>query len=242
MIGTSDHFCSGGRRQAAYVLRGASGAVLIDCGLTTLAGLAALGVARTEIDAIVISHFHGDHFGGVPSFLLASLDFEDHRRDPLVIAGPPGIESRVRAAARALGHPLDGYRFAFPLRFVELRPEAPPETVGPVRARAFVANHAPDSCPHGLLIDDGARRIAYSGDTGWFDALPRTVAGAEIFLCDCTHVRPEYPYHLSLEELTAKRGLFDCGQIVLTHLGRQMRERGAAEGFAVADDGLAFKL
>jgi ribonuclease BN (tRNA processing enzyme) len=242
MIGTSDHFCSGGRRQAAYLVRGPSGAALIDCGLTTLAGLAALGVARTEIDAILISHFHGDHFGGVPSFLLAALDFEDRRRNPLVIAGPPGIEARVRGAARALGHPLDGYRFAFPLRFVELHADAPAENVGPIRARVFEANHAPDSRPHGLLIEDGARRIAYSGDTGWFDALPSTVAGSDLFLCDCTHVRPEYSYHLSLEELTAKRELFDCGQIVLTHLGRRMRERGPAEGFAIADDGLAFKV
>lgn len=242
MIGTSDHFCSGGRRQAAYVLRGPSGTALLDCGLTTLAGLATLGIARTEIDAIVISHFHGDHFGGVPSFLLASLDFEDRRRNPLVIAGPPGIESRVRAAARALGHPLDGYRFAFPLRFVELRSGAPAEPVGPIRTQVFEAHHSPDSCPHGLLIDDGARRIAYSGDTGWFDALPQKVGGADLFLCDCTQVRPEYPYHLSLEELREKRAQFDCGQIVLTHLGREMRERGAAEGFAIADDGLAFKL
>ncbi len=242
MIGTSDHFSAGGRRQAAYLMRGRSGGVLIDCGQTTLAGLASLGVARTEIDAIVISHFHADHFGGVPSFLLASLDFEDRRRSPLTIAGPRGIEERVGAAARAIGHPLDGHRFPFPLRFLELRAGAPAERVGPIRAKFFEAHHAPDSCPHGMVIDDGSRKIAYSGDTGWFDALPREVAGADLFLCDCTHVRPEYAYHLSLEELSLKRAQFDCGQLVLTHLGREMRERGGAEGFAIADDGLAFKI
>lgn len=241
MIGTSDHFSAGGRRQAAYLLRSASGTVLIDCGQTTLAGLAALRVPRNEIDAILISHFHADHFGGVPSFLLATLDFEDRRRRPLVIAGPPGTEERVRAAARATGHSLDHHRFAFALSFAELRAGAPSEEVGPVAARLFEAHHAPDSCPHGMVLEDGAARIAYSGDTGWFDALPRAVAGADLFLCDCTHVRPEYAFHLSLEELSAKRALFDCGQLVLTHLGREMRARGSAEGFAVADDGLTYK-
>jgi ribonuclease BN (tRNA processing enzyme) len=242
MIGTSDHFSSGGRRQAAYLLRGPSGAVLVDCGQTTLAGLAAHAVPRDEIDAIVVSHFHADHFGGVPSFLLATLDFEDRRRRPLVIAGPRGIEQRVRDAARAIGHPLDAHRFPFPLRFLELETGAPAAEVGPVRVTFFEAHHAPDSCPHGMLIDDGASRIAYSGDTGWFDALPRRVAGADLFLCDCTHVRPEYMYHLSLEELTQKRAQFDCGPLVLTHLGREMRARGGSEGFSIADDGHTYKV
>ena len=242
MIGTSDHFSSGGRRQSAYLLRGSSGTTLIDCGQTTLAGLAALGVPRDEIDAIVVSHFHADHFGGVPSFLLASLDFEDRRRRPLVVAGPAGVEERVRAAARATGHPLDHYRFAFPLRFVELRAGARAEQVGPARIEFFEAHHSPDSHPHGMRVVDDRVQLAYSGDTGWFDALPRQVAGSNVFLCDCTHVRPEYAYHLSLEELTQHRARFDCGQLVLTHLGRDMREHGAADGFAIADDGVTYKL
>jgi ribonuclease BN (tRNA processing enzyme) len=147
----------------------------------------------------------------------------------------------VHDAARATGHSLNHYRFAYSLRFLELGAGSA-EQVGPVRIELFEAHHAPDSCPHGMRISDGALEIAYSGDTGWFDGLPRAVAGADLFLCDCTHVRPEYAYHLSLEELTAKRAQFDVGQTVLTHLGRDMREHGPAEGFAIADDGLTYKL
>ena len=70
---------------------------------TTGTGLADLGIARAEIDAIVVSHFHADHFGGIPLILLAAL-YEDQRREPLRIAGPPGVEQRVRALARAINH------------------------------------------------------------------------------------------------------------------------------------------
>lgn len=241
LIGTSDHFSSGGRRQSAYLLRAPSGTALLDCGQTTLHGLETLGISRDEIDAIAISHFHADHFGGIPSFLLATL-YEYERKKPLLIAGPSGIEERVRRAARANGHPLEEHRFPYPLRFVELRAGMAPQPIGPVGVQVFETNHSPDSCPHGMLLDCGARRIAYSGDTGWFDALPEIVAGADLFLCDCTQVRPNYPLHLSLDELVEKRARFDCGQLVLTHLGREMRELGSAEGFAVADDGLAFKV
>ena len=97
-IGTSDAFGAGGRRQSATLLRAGNGAVLVDCGATTLTGLHDLGVDRDEIDAIIISHFHGDHFGGIPLLLLAAL-YEDERKHPLRIAGPVGIEKRVRQLA-----------------------------------------------------------------------------------------------------------------------------------------------
>jgi ribonuclease BN (tRNA processing enzyme) len=100
-IGTSDAFGAGGRRQSAILMRAPSGSVLLDCGTTTSTGLAALGIERNEIDAIVISHYHGDHFGGIPILLLAAL-YEDARTRPLRIVGPPGIEARVRQLADAM--------------------------------------------------------------------------------------------------------------------------------------------
>ena len=187
MIGTSDAFGAGGRRQSAYLLRSASGALLMDCGQTTLSGLATLGVPRDEVDAIAVSHFHADHFGGIPLFLLATL-YQDRRSRPLVIAGPRGIEARVRQAAQGLGHPLEPHRFEYPLRFVEFASGAPTD-LGVARVRAFETHHSPEACPHGFVVESGAQRIAYSGDTGWFDGLPQQVAGADLFLCECRRVK-----------------------------------------------------
>ena len=82
----------------------------------------------------------------------------------------------------------------------------------------------------------------YSGDTGWFDALPGEVNGSDLFLCECTQVQREFEYHLSFEELSARNGDFDCGRLVLTHLGEEMRARGDWGGFEVADDGRVVKL
>jgi ribonuclease BN (tRNA processing enzyme) len=112
--------------------------------------------------------------------------------------------------------------------------------IGPLRTRAFATNHTPDSCPHGLLLEAGCERIAYSGDTGWFDALPREVAGSQLFICECTYRHASFEYHLNLETLEARRSEFDCGRIVLTHLGAEMVERNCS--FETADDGLKLQL
>jgi ribonuclease BN (tRNA processing enzyme) len=239
-VGTSDAFGAGGRRQSAVLIRGDRGALLMDCGATTNTGLNELSIDRDEIDTILISHFHGDHFGGIPLFLLGAV-YEDRRRRPLQIAGPPEIESRVRALADAMGHGLSDLEWTFPLSFREVTPGAT-HAVGPAQVSAFETRHQIEANPHGYRINLGRQTIAYSGDTGWFDALPRLTAGADLFISECTLYDEELDFHLNLHQLTANRHAFDVGSVVLTHLGSEMsRRRGQCE-LETADDGLIVKL
>jgi len=239
-VGTSDAFGAGGRRQSAYLVRGPSGSVLLDCGQTTGTGLSHLGVEPDEIEVIVVSHFHADHFGGIPLFLLNAL-YRRARQRPLRIAGPPDVEARVRAASAALGHPIESHEWSFPIQFQELRAGQLVD-LGPVRSRFFETWHSPDSHPHGMEIETGGHKIVYSGDTGWFDELPRRANGADLFLCECTQVERSYEFHLSLEEMSERRNEFDCGRILLTHLGEEMRSLRDYAGYDVADDDLIIKL
>ena len=239
-VGTSDAFGAGGRRQSAIVLRGGSGSVLLDCGSTTGSGLNQLGVAIDELDAILVSHFHGDHFGGIPLLLLAAL-YQEQRKRALRIAGPPGIEARVRWLAASMGHPLDGRDWTFPIEFEEL-PAGRRCEVGPVLVHTFETHHFPDAMPHGMVIETDGPRIACSGDTGWFDELPLRVAGSDLFICECTYHRDAFEYHLSHEQLVANRKRFDCGRLVITHLGEEMAERRASCQFEAADDGLTLQI
>jgi len=238
-IGTSDAFGAGGRRQSAILSRGTRGSLLIDCGTTTNSGLNALGIERDEIDVIVVSHFHADHFGGVPLFVLAARHL-DARRKPLQIAGPPDVERRVRELAAAMGHPMEDEP-GFELRFRELLPGVEQE-VGPATLQSFETRHQPESHPQGYRIDSGDQLLVYSGDTGWFPELARQTRGADLFICECTQQHAHLDFHLSLEELSAHRDEFDCGRHLLTHLGAAMSELRGAIDFETADDGLTLTL
>jgi len=234
-VGTSDAFGAGGRRQAALLLRVDVGTVLIDCAPTTCSGLAALDVRRQEIDAIAISHFHGDHFAGIPQFLLASI-FEDRRTKALLIAGPPGIEARVRRAAAALGHPLHEDP-PFPLRFAEFGADRVTD-LGPVALEPFSTHHQADTKPHGFRIKTGHGSLVYSGDTGWFDGFPDRIRGCDLVVSECTFYDFDFEYHLNYRTLRDRAQELDCGRLVVTHLGSEMAARRGQLDLDTADDGM----
>lgn len=239
-VGTSDAFGAGGRRQSAVMVRGRRGGMLLDCGATTNTGLADLGIDRDEIDTILISHFHGDHFGGIPLFLLAAL-YQDARSTPLEIAGPPGVEARVHDLAAAMGHAIEDNRWGFPIRFTEIHAGQTIE-VGPAEVEAFEVRHQLEAHPQGYRVCLGERTVAYSGDTGWFDGLPRLSSGADLFICECTLHSTHLDFHLSLEQIVEHQGEFDCGALILTHLGADMADRRGQIEIDTADDGEIRKL
>jgi len=239
-IGTSDAFGAGGRRQSAFLARDAHGTLLVDCGATTNTGLAAEGIERDEIDAILVSHFHADHFGGIPLILIAAL-YQDHRTRPLEIAGPPGIETRVINLAAAMGHPLNDRDWTFPVVYTELIAGISQE-VGPASVTSFETYHNKDVCPHGLKIAFDKRKLVYSGDTGWFEDLPRQVGESDLFVTECTYHTNTFDLHLNHELLMEHRDDFECGRLILTHLGSEMTSRRGAAGFDTADDGMIVQL
>src|ERR1017187_7605115 len=89
-IGCCDAFGSGGRFKPCFHLVGEQTNLLIDCGASSLVAMKKLGIDRNAITTIVITHFHADHFGGIPFFIL-DAQFFSKRREPLTIVGPIGL-------------------------------------------------------------------------------------------------------------------------------------------------------
>ena len=95
-LGSGDAFGSGGRFQTCIQLQTGASHLLVDCGASSLIAMRRFGVDPQAIDTVLLSHLHGDHFGGVP-FLILDGQFRRRTR-PLTVAGPPGVEARVRQA------------------------------------------------------------------------------------------------------------------------------------------------
>src|SRR6516165_12547464 len=120
-IGCGDAFGSGGRYNTCFHVTGEKANFLIDCGASSLPALKRNGISADEIDLVMITHFHGDHFGGLP-FLMLDAQFSRRTR-PLVIAGPQGIERRLEQVMEALFENSSKREPRFDLKIVALTPE-----------------------------------------------------------------------------------------------------------------------
>src|SRR5262245_9803081 len=119
VVGCGDAFGSGGRLQTCYLAEAAGTRFLIDCGASALIGFNRLGVDPNTVPAIFISHLHGDHYAGLVWWLLHAKHV-GKRTAPLTIAGPPGIEARLRAASEALFPGSLSVALRHELQFVEM--------------------------------------------------------------------------------------------------------------------------
>lgn len=238
-VGTGDAFGSGGRRNSAILVRNGEQTLLVDCGPTTLLGLQQLGVDPREIDAIAISHFHGDHAAGVP-FLLLDYLYEHPRHKQLEILGPPGIAERV-VSTTATFHYEGELERRYELRFAEYECGTPRELAGFV-VTASPAHHHPETRPHMLRLETDDRAIFFSGDTGWHEQLPNRVGDVNLFISECVFMEECFEYHLSHERLKLVQERFSSDRIILTHLGSQVLDNLDRVGFETASDGLRLKI
>ena len=239
-LGSGDAFGSGGRFQACIHVRTGDSSVLLDCGASSLIAMRRFGVEPNEIDAILISHLHGDHFGGIPFFILDG-QFLSKRDRPLLIAGPPGFEARVRQAQEALFAGSSQTQQNYDLRFLEWT-DRHPMTMGGISVTPFEVVHASGAPPFALRLELDGKTIAYSGDTEWTNALIDAAQGADLFICEANFYDKKIKFHLDYVTLAARRGELRCKRLVLTHMNAEMLEHLPSLDVEAAEDGTEIAL
>jgi ribonuclease BN (tRNA processing enzyme) len=237
-VGSGDAFGNGGRFQTCFLLDGENDSLLIDCGATSLTALKSAGIEPNEIGSVVLSHLHGDHFGGLP-FLV--LDGQFRRRErPLAIAGPPGTPERVEAAMELLFPGSVDARRRFTVEFIELA-VGEATTVGPAVVTTLPVE-LPNTPACSLRIEFGGRVVTYSGDTAWKDALIELAADADVFVAEAYFFDRQVPFHLDYATLLANRDRLTCKRIVLTHMSPEMLARQSEAEFPCAFEGMILSI
>jgi ribonuclease BN (tRNA processing enzyme) len=239
-LGAGDAFNAGARCHASYLVEAPSARVLLDCGATAVLALKRARFDLNDLDAVFVSHLHGDHFAGIP-FLFLAWFHESARRRPVTIVGPPGTEERVHALYAALYRDLAAKPMPFDVEFVEVEPDVRRLLAG-VEVLPFRVPHQETGVSLGLRISTAGKTILYSGDTGWTEDLVVQSQGTDLFICECCFFETRVDFHLDYPRIAEHRHRFGCRRLVLTHIGREVLARRAEVALEIAEDGLVVEL
>jgi ribonuclease BN (tRNA processing enzyme) len=240
VLGCGDAFGNGGRNQSGYLVEAGDILFLLDCGPTTLLAMKRAGFDSRRLDAIILSHLHGDHFGGIP-FLFIEYLYLKPRDNPLTIAGPPGTEERVRQLYRVMYGSGKTEVEIPPVSFVVLQPEQP-QRVAAIDVWPFRVPHQTHDISLGLKVTYRGKQILFSGDSAWTDAFIQHANGVDLFLCECSFFNEQPGMHVNYCALAANLARLNCKKLVLTHLGEDMLARRHELSTTIAEDGMVLEV
>jgi ribonuclease BN (tRNA processing enzyme) len=239
-VGSGDSFGSGGRFQTCIVVEGPATRVAIDFGASSLIALAQQGIPPNSLDAILLTHLHGDHCGGVP-FLLIDAMLGARRERPLIVAGPTGTQAHLATLREALFPGSAVMVPKFPLDYREM-------TVGiPNRILDLVvtprpARHVAETNPTALRVEIGGRVVAYTGDTEWTDEVARVAEGADLLIAECYFYAKPIKWHLTYAAIAERVRAAGAKRVILTHMSGEMLAHRGDVPEECAEDGMVIDL
>lgn len=246
VVGCAGSFPSPASAASCYLIEAEGHNVLLDLGNGALGPLQRF-IDLDDVDAVLLSHLHGDHCLDMCSFHVARTFKPGGPAPKIPVYGPAGTGRRLeRAASVPGGSSADGSspEMSAAFDFVTMVPGT--FEVGPLVVTVALVNHPVET--FGFRIEHAGRVIAYSADTGPCEELITLAADADVLLCEASFTEdPGLPpdLHLTAAQAAAHAEKARVGSLVLTHLvswndpGRTLREASGFSGpVAIARPGM----
>ena len=240
VLGCGDAFGSGGRRQSGYLVDTGDRLFLLDCGPSSLLAMKAAGFESTRLDAVFLSHLHGDHFGGLPFFFIEYL-YQNKRIRPLHVAGPVGTEDKVRRLFNLMYGSGIKPKDLPPVRFHLLQPDKTVH-VDHIPVFSFRVPHQVEEVSLALKIGYSEKHILFSGDSAWTDEFLIHGRDVDLFICECTYWERQTANHMNYLQLREKLTQLQCSRILLTHMSSEVLDRTAEIPYPTARDGMIVEV
>ncbi len=210
--------------------------ILLDCGFTAPPSFWKSCRDPDDLDAIWISHFHGDHFFGLPA-LLARF-WEMKRRKPLVILGQREIE-KIALQTLELAYSSLRDRFAYDLRFQTVEPGEVVQAAG-MTWRSAVNGHPQRDLA--VRIEKEGKSLFYSGDGHATDETLRLARGAGLVIHEAYRLDTDTLGHGNvMNSIDFARGA-KARSLALVHIERNERRRRREDILRVSGEVKDFKV
>jgi len=244
ILGSGAAFSDGSRTTTMLALEGPSGIVVVDCGGDVVQRLLAQGLDPLAVTALIVTHEHADHVGGLP--LMLERLWIAGRRAPLPVIG---IASAIAQAQRV----HDAFDTSDWPDYPGMAPHVVPHTAGAVVLqnddwRITGAPGAHSVPVIGLRCESaGGSVVAYSCDTTYDPVIVELARDADLLLHEAAG---DTPIHASPAQAARVAHEAHVGQLILVHLPADFDEHGPEVALArgrfprlgVAFDGARYEL
>lgn len=193
--------------------------ILLDCGFTAASAFWGCSDDPLDLDALWISHLHGDHFLGLPQLLIR---FSEHARTkPLQVSGVSGTSVAVKQAME-LAYPGKWGRLGFEIEFTEASSRDTFQLAG-MQARAVPMEHPVPGL--GIKLHAENRSLFYTGDGRLERSFWPVLEGCDLAVCEAFTLEEDMPGHNSVSRVLSMAGLAGVRQTALVHMQREERRR-----------------
>jgi ribonuclease BN (tRNA processing enzyme) len=260
VLGKSPSWQDAGGACSGYLLEDAGTALLVDCG-NGVFGKLRQRIDYVDVDAVVISHLHADHFLDLVPYSYA-LTYAP-RQQPVPVNGWPGTDNPARPYLHAPPGARDTFRRvvgawgnddlienAFRLAEYDASSEL---EIGPLQVRFQPVPHFTETFAMCLSSQNGSGRIVYGADCSPTEVLTDFASDADLLLMEATLPRPERTGkrgHLTPSEAGAQARAAGAKRLLLVHISDELDEdwarAEAADSFAgpveVAREGAVYEV
>ncbi|MBU1419877.1 MAG: ribonuclease Z [Proteobacteria bacterium] len=216
-LGTGEA-CDPTRPNTSLLLETDSDFHLLDCGFTVPHAFFGHCLDPEQLKTLWISHFHGDHFFGVPLLLLRL--WEMGRKGPLQIISGVAADEKIWAALE-LAYPNFRERLQFPVCFTQLKPG---EKFRYRHLDYMLAATVHSQPSFALKIEKGNKSFYYSGDGRATTEAEELMQGCDLIVHEAFTLEDRMETHGSIASCLSLQKKSRCPKMALVHLSRQTRQ------------------
>jgi ribonuclease BN (tRNA processing enzyme) len=231
VLGSAGSHPGNGRACSSYLLSAGERHILLDCGNGSVTNLMD-AVDPADLDAVIISHLHPDHFVDLYGLHYA-LRFHREGAKTVDVYAPSG--ARELLTGLLLGESAASFNRHLPVHVAAAGQKL---ELGPFVVDLFAANHPIETLASRVTVD--GRIISFSGDSGASDELIACAEQSNLFICDSTWVSRDAPFppdvHMTGTEAGQHANAAGAERLMVTHVFPQRDpEQVAADAETVYD-------
>lgn len=213
--------------------------ILVDLGSGIDKHLKEFGIKPYEIEVVLITHLHGDHFSDIP-FLMFDKFFNNTDKKTVIYC-PIGTFDKVKNLFEII-FPGDFEKTYLNsnVEFIEFNNLEDEEVLPGFKVTSYEVEHGNCKPAFGFVVEHDGKKLGISGDSKNCLSIERILESSDVSIFDMSYIEKGTSAHMGLADIEELFEKFKDKKIIPTHMHDDTKDMAIArnlENLVVLDDG-----